>query len=175
LPDLGTHSPPPAPSAGLAVEEAALRLCHQGAAPGGKKGAIVRRLRAMPADAALLFEDETLLRWFPPLRHVWAFRGEQAVVPITGRNAKRVLFGALNPKTGHRLILRRSRQTQEDFQVFLGYLRRHYRGRPIWLLLDRAPAHDAAHSRRLAERLGIELIWLPKQCSELNAVDQLWK
>jgi transposase len=129
----------------------------------------------MPRDAALLFEDETTLRWFPPLRFTWAFRGQQAVVPITGRNAKRVLFGALNPRTGHRLVLRRFRQRQEDFQAFLRYLRQHYPGRPIWLLLDKAPSHDAAGSQRLAARLGIELVWLPKQCSELNAVDHLWK
>jgi transposase len=129
----------------------------------------------MPHDAVLLFEDETVLRWFPPLRCTWAFRGEQAVVPITGRNAKRVLFGVLNPRTGHRLVLRRFRQRQEDFQAYLRYLRQHYPGRPIWLLLDKAPGHDAARSRQLAARLGIVLVWLPKQCSELNAVDHLWK
>ena len=46
----------------------------------------------------LLILDATVLRWFPPLRSVWAFRGEQAAVRITGRNAKRVLFGAINPR-----------------------------------------------------------------------------
>lgn len=135
----------------------------------------MRRLRRRPPRAVLLVEDETLLRWFPPLRHAWAFRGEQAEVPITGRNAKRVLFGALNPRTGHRLVLRRPRQRQEDFQAFLGYLRRHYPGREIWLVLDRAPGHDAARSQALAARLGIVLVWLPKQCPELNPVDHLWK
>jgi transposase len=129
----------------------------------------------MPRDAVLRFADETVLRWFPPLRSTWAFRGEQAVVPITGRNAKRVLFGALNPRTGHRLVLRRFRQRQEDFQAFLRYLRRHYPGRPLWLLLDKAPGHDAARSQELAARLGVVLVWLPKQCSELNAMDHLWK
>jgi transposase len=129
----------------------------------------------MPGNAVLLFEDETILRWFPPLRSVWAFRGQQAVVPITGNNAKRVLFGVLNPRTGHRLVLRRVRQRQEDFQAFLRYLRRHYLGRPIWLLLDKAPCHDAQRSQTLAAQLGIVLVWLPKQCSELNAMDHLWK
>ena len=129
----------------------------------------------MPGNAVLLFIDATLLRWFPPLRHSWAFRGEQAVVPITGRNAKRILFGALNPRTGHRLVFRRFRYRQEDFQVFLRYLRQHYPSRPIWLLLDRAPSHDAARSQELATRLGLALVWLPKQCSELNPVDHLWK
>jgi len=30
-------------------------------------------------------------------------------------------------------------------------------------------------SHALAARLGIELVWLPKQCSELNAMDHLWR
>ncbi len=129
----------------------------------------------MPGNAVLLFEDETILRWFPPLRNVWAFRGKQATVAITGNNAKRVLFGVINPRTGHRLIFRRLRQRQEDFQAFLHCLRQHYPGRPIWLLLDKAPGHEAKRSQVLATRLGIVLVWLPKQCSELNAVDHLWK
>jgi transposase len=157
------------------LEATTLRLRHQGSPPDPKKGAIVRRLKQRPGNAVVLFEDETLLRWFPPLRHTWAFRGEQAVVPITGQNAKRVLFGAVNPRTGHRLLLRRYRQRQEDFQEFLRYLRRHYPGRPIWLLLDKAPCHEAVRSQALAARLGIVLVWLPKQCSELNAMDHLWK
>jgi hypothetical protein len=62
-------------------------------------------LRHRPARAVILAQDETILRLFPPLRCAWARRGEQARVPITGRNAQRVLYGAVNVKTGHRLLL----------------------------------------------------------------------
>jgi transposase len=129
----------------------------------------------MPARAVLLFSDATILRWFPPLRYGWAFRGEQAQVKITGQNAKRVLFGALNPRTGHRVVLRRPRQCQEDFQAFLRCLRRCYRGRPIWLLLDKASFHQAIRSQPLAAQLEMTLLWLPRQCPELNSQDHLWK
>jgi transposase len=129
----------------------------------------------MPRHTVLLFVDATILRLFPPLRFAWAFRGEQATVTLSGRNAKRVLFGARNPRTGHRLVLRRPRMRPEDFQAFRRYLRQQYPGRPRWLLLDKAPCHDAVKSQQLAARLGIALRWLPQQCSELNAVDQLWK
>ena len=43
------------------------------------------------------------------------------------------------------------------------------------MLLDEAPCHLAAKSQRLAAVLDIHLVWLPKQCSELNCMDQLWK
>jgi transposase len=123
----------------------------------------------------LLFEDETVLRLFPVLRRAWGLRGEPVRIGITGRNAKRVLFGAINPRTGHRFIHRSPNMRQEHFQSFLRLLRRSYRGRPIWLLLDEAPCHIAPRSQALAAQLTIELVWLPKQCSELNAMDQLWR
>ena len=107
----------------------------------------------MPKNAVLLFLDATILRLFPPLRFAWAFRGEQAEVRISGRNAKRVLFGVINPRTGHRLVLRRFGMRQEDFQAFVRHLRNRYRGRPLWLILDRAPCHGAHKSRALAGRL----------------------
>lgn len=129
----------------------------------------------MPPGAALLEEDETTLHLFPPLRACWAMKGQQAVVPITGRNAKRVLYGMINPRTGHRLLMRGRSVRQEEFQEFLRLLRRHYPGRQLWLLLDEAPGHTADKSQTLAAELNILLIWLPKQCSELNAMDQLWK
>ena len=135
----------------------------------------MRRLKAMPRDAALLFTDWTLLRMYPPLRHAWGWRGRQAEVRITGENAKRVLFGAINVRTGRRTLLRAATAGQAPFQAFLRRLRRSYGGREVWLLLDKGGAHTAAATRRLAAELRIELVWLPKQAPELNGMDQLWK
>lgn len=116
-----------------------------------------------------------MLRLFPVLRRAWALRGEQAHVAITGGNAKRVLFGAINLRTGHRLLWRRPTMEQAHFQAFLRLVRAAYPGRPIAVLLDEAPSHRAAKSQDLAAALGIELLWLPKQCAELNVMDQLWR
>lgn len=129
----------------------------------------------MPARAAPLFVDETILRLFPPLRAKWAWRGEQATVRVTGRSAKRVLFGAVDPRTGRRLVMRGTGMRQEQFQAFLRLLRGRHRGRPLVLLLDDASCHTAARTRRLAAGLKIDLVPLPKQWSELNAMDHLWR
>ena len=131
--------------------------------------------RIAPGDV-LLFTDWTLLRLLPPLRAAWARVGQQARVPITGRNARRVLFGAINVCTGHRLVLCCPQAGGAAARMFLTQLRRHYRQAPtIWLLLDRASAHTDAKTTQLADELQIELVWLPKQASELNAMDHLWK
>ena len=52
----------------------------------------------------------------PPLRATWTLKGTQAVVPITGANAKRVLFGAINLRTAHRVVLIRRQAGQLDAQ-----------------------------------------------------------
>jgi transposase InsO family protein len=123
----------------------------------------------------VLFTDWTLLRLFPPLRHAWAPVGTQAEVPITGANAKRVLFGAIDLRTGRRVVLTRKRAGAADAQAFFRELRRRYRrAGTIWLLLDRAGGHTSPRTQALAAALGIALLWLPTQAPELNAMDQLW-
>lgn len=129
----------------------------------------------MPPTAVLLFEDETILRLFPVLRRAWSLSGEAATVGITGRNAKSVLFATINLNTGHRIVMKWPNMRQDGFKAFLRLLRRSYPERPIWLLLDRASTHTAAKSQTLAASLNITMVWLPVQCSELNAMDHLWK
>jgi transposase len=129
----------------------------------------------MPEAAALLMEDETILRLFPVLRRAWSMRGEQAQVPITGRNAKLVLFGTINLRSGHRVVVRGNDMGQAYFHALLREVRHRYRRRPVWMLLDKAKCHTAEISQSLAAALDIHFEWLPKQCSELNSMDQLWK
>src|SRR5207302_4773834 len=97
---------------------------------------IRQRVKELGPRAVLLFEDETDLLLFPPLRACWARRGESAEVPLSGRNARRVVFGAMHVGTGYRLLLARRRQRGEDFRAFLELVHTHYRGWQVWLLLD---------------------------------------
>jgi DDE superfamily endonuclease len=96
------------------------------------------------------------------------------VVPITGRNAKRVLFGAIDLRSARQVVLVRNRAAQADAQAFLRALRRRYRGAGwLWLLTDRASAHTAPQTLALADRLRIRFVWLPRQAPELSPMDQL--
>jgi hypothetical protein len=129
----------------------------------------------MPAGAVLLAQDETILRLFPVLRRAWSLRSEQAKVYTTGRNARRVLFATTNLRAGHQVVMRRTRMQQGDFHEFLRLVRQRYGRRPIWMLLDAAPCHVAKRSLSLAAQLDICSVFLPKQCSELNATDNSGK
>jgi hypothetical protein len=122
----------------------------------------------------LLAEDETDLLLLPPLRAGWSLRGQPREVPISGQNARRVVFGAMNLRTAHRLFLVRKNQRAVDFQAFLELLHAHYRGWQVALLLDADSSHTAGASEALAAELDIETIWLPKRAPKLNPMDHLW-
>jgi DDE superfamily endonuclease len=124
--------------------------------------------------SVLLAEDETDLLLFPPLRAGWSLRGQPKEVLLSGRNARRVVFGAMNLRTGNRLFLARERQRGVDYQAFLRLVHHHYRGWHVALLQDEDPSHTAKGSVALASELDIELLWLPKRSPKLNPMDTLW-
>ena len=101
---------------------------------------------------------------------------KQAEVRISGKNARRSLFGTLDLRTGRRVVMVRSRQRLVDYQGFLRRLR-HGVGAcgALWLLLDRHGSHCHPSSLRLAAQLDIRLLWLPRQHPKLNPVDHLWR
>jgi hypothetical protein len=137
-----------------------------------KKRRIRRQIRALPRRSVVLAEDETDLLLFPPLRAGWSRRGEVAKVWLSGGNARRVIFGAMNLRTGTRLFVPRERGRGVDFQAFLEEVRWHYRGRHVALLLDEDSSHTAHASTRAAE--GMTLLWLPKRAPKLNPMETLW-
>lgn len=128
----------------------------------------------MRPRSVLLAEDETDLLLFPPLRAGWSLRGQPLEVSLSGWNARRVVFGAMNLCSGSRLFLAREHQRAADFQAFLRLVHHHYRGWHVALLLDEDPSHTAKGSVTLAAWFDIELLWLPKRSPQLNPLDTLW-
>lgn len=136
---------------------------------------IRKKVRNLPTDCVKLFEDETDLLLFPPLRAGWFLRGKPATVPISGQNAKRTVFGTIDVDTGRRVLVARPGVCAADFQVLLRLIRGEYRQKKIALILDKASRHTADESERLAKQLNIELIWLPPRCTNVNPMDRLWR
>jgi transposase len=128
----------------------------------------------LPPETVVLIEDETDLLLFPPLRSGWARRGKVVQVWLSGWNARRVIFGAMNLRTGQCLFAVREHQRSADFQFLLEALREQYGNRPIVLVLDEDASHTAKASVTLATKLNIQLLWLPKRSPELNPMDRLW-
>ena len=66
--------------------------------------------------SVVLAQDETDLLLFPPLCATWSKRGEDAKVWLSGRNARRVIFGAMNLRTGTRLFVPREKGAVATFR-----------------------------------------------------------
>ena len=81
-----------------------------------KKRRIRRQIRALPRRSVVLAQDETDLLLFPPLCAAWSKRGEDAKVWLSGRNARRVIFGAMNLRTGTRLFVPREKGAVATFR-----------------------------------------------------------
>jgi transposase len=135
--------------------------------------------RTLAAGGTVWVGDETTLREFPPLRAAWARRGEQATVVISGRNGRRVLFGALNPATAERVELLRERHQGADSAAFVAALAARRTaagdGAPWLLIWDNAPAHKPKVVQQALAAAGIAVAWLPFRSPELNPCEDLWR
>ncbi len=123
----------------------------------------------------MYFGDETTVREFPPLRSSWSKRGEQAEVVITGRNARRVLVGAIEIVTGKLVRVVRPRGRGQDIAEGIRELGEPRAGVPRLLILDNAPPHQTHVARDTAEALKIEVMKLPFRSPELNPIEDLWR
>jgi transposase len=136
---------------------------------------IRKRIEALPSDCVKLFADETDLLLFPPLRAGWFLRGKPADVPLSGENAKRTVFGAVNVETGELNLVAREGACAVDFQAHLRLVRQYYGERRVVMMLDRASRHTAADSEDVAAERSVELVWLPSRCTNVNPLDRLWR
>ncbi len=65
---------------------------------------------------------------------------------------------------------------QEMNKVFLDQVRKDYPdGKKVVLILDNAKYNHANSVREHAEKLNIELVFLPPYCPNLNLIERIWK
>jgi transposase len=136
---------------------------------------IARAAATLACGGEVWVGDETTVREFPPLRAGWSRRGQQAAVVVSGRNAQRVIHGALNAATGELLTLVRPRSRTAEVAAAVEALGRRRPDVPKLLVWDNAPAH---HPRRVATAAlvaGIELAFLPFRSPELMPLEELWR
>ncbi len=136
---------------------------------------MARARSVLAAGGEVWLGDETTLREFPPLRAAWSCRGQQAAVVISGRNARRVIVGALNVRTGALVRVVRERSRGEDIAAGLAAYGGAEPEKPRLLIWDNAPPHQAKRARQAAEEQEIKLAKLPYRSPELNPLEDLWR
>jgi transposase len=137
---------------------------------------VIAQAQAMlAAGGEVWVGDETAVREFPPLRASWSKRGKQSVVLISGRNARRVVHGALHAGTGELVRLVRERHRADDALALVTALGTVRPAVPKLLIWDNAPPHHPHRVRDAAQAVGITVAFLPFRSPELNPCEDLWR
>lgn len=136
---------------------------------------IDRAIAQAGPETTVLFEDETELRRFPPLRKAWMPIGEQRPVPVPEHNGKFALYGVLDVLTGETITAPYPKGRSDYTKAFLGQVLARVEGR-ILLVWDRARWHTSQAVRELiAEHERLRVLLLPKRAAKDNPVEDLWR
>ena len=109
-----------------------------------------------------------------PRKRVYTLKGKRAVYTYTGSHAKTVIFGLITCD-GRSFFRQYDKFTKDQFADFLKEAYAYF-GKPIMMILDRAPRHKAQIIRETPMELDgkVELEFFPPGCPDLNAIEEVW-
>lgn len=140
-----------------------------------KQWKIAKAVVEAPPETAILYADESRIELLPLIRAMWHWVGQQIRIPTPGSNESRALFGALNIRTGVWPYLVQEKMRKENFLAFLEHLLQTFPLVPIILIVDNYSSHTAhVVCDWLAAHPRLQLYYLPKYCSHLNPVENIW-
>jgi len=135
-----------------------------------KKMAVVQRASIYFGDAASIRSDHHAGR-------TWGKKGETPVVAANRRTAQHELISAITSK-GHMRFMIKERGGV-NAAVFIEFLKRLLIGakKPIFLIVDRGPAHVAKKTKEFVETLNgkLRLFYLPPYSPDRNPDELVWK
>lgn len=108
------------------------------------------------------------------LNFVWSFQ-RVFIKSSPGRQRLNVV-GAVNAITKKTTCLfNETVVNAETMKTFLHQLKAEYADKPIHIILDNARYQHCAAVKELAEKLKIELVFMPAYSPNLNIIERLWK
>jgi len=135
--------------------------------------ALEKRARRRGAD--IFFLDETGIRSDAPLQRTWGAKGQTPVVATSGQRQSVNAISAVNLLGAFWYNVYTGRLNAHQFIAFLkDFLR--YRRRPVFLVVDRHPAHIAKLVAEYVQSLRgrLELHFLPGYAPDLNPDEFVW-
>jgi transposase len=133
------------------------------------------RERAAKRNADIFFLDEAGIRSDAPLARTWAPRGQTPVVATSGQRQSVNAISAVSPLGSFWYKVFTGRLNGTLFLQFLKAFLKNRR-RPVFLVLDRHPAHRAKLIANFIQQLGgrLELHFLPGYAPDLNPDEFVW-
>ena len=131
--------------------------------------------RAKKRGAEIFFLDEAGIRSDAPLERTWGAKGHTPVVRTSRQRQSVNAISAVTLRGGFWYSVYAGRLNAGRFVTFLKQLLRRRR-RPIFLVVDRLPAHRAVCVARYVQSLKgrLELHFLPGYAPELNPDEFVW-
>jgi transposase len=135
------------------------------------------RKMAQTQDADIYFGDAAHMRSDHHSGRTWGKKGETPIVEATGARHRLSLISAITSKGHMRFMIKEKGGVNAD--VFIEFLKRLVVGatRPIFLIVDRGPAHIARKTKAFVETLGgkLKLFFLPPYSPDRNPDELVWK
>ena len=128
-------------------------------------------------DAVVYFGDATHPLHNTVLASCWIKKGKEKEIFTNSGRGRVNIFGAVS--VYNQEVITRSYDTINQFSVcnFLRVLRQKNPNinEKIYFILDQGPSNKALSVQKLAEKLNIEIIFLPAYSPNLNPIERLWK
>jgi transposase len=127
--------------------------------------------------AEIYFGDAAHIRSDHHAGRTWGRRGETPIVETTGARYGMSLISAITSKGHMRFMIKEKGGV--NAAVFIEFLKRLLVGAtaPIFLIVDRGPAHIAKKTKAFVETLGgkLRLFYLPPYSPDRNPDELVWK
>jgi len=132
---------------------------------------------ARTQGADIYFGDAAHMRSDHHAGRTWGKKGETPIVETTGARHGLSLISAITSKGKMRFMIKEKGGVNAG--VFIEFLKRLMVGatRPIYLIVDRGPAHRAKKTKAFVETLGgkLKLFFLPPYSPDRNPDELVWK
>src|SRR5579863_2775452 len=133
--------------------------------------------RANALGAEIFFGDAAHLRSDHHAGRTWGEKGHTPIVETTGARYRLSLISAITSKGHMRFMIKKKGGVNSE--VFIEFLKRLVTGAngPIFLIVDRGPAHVSKKTKAFVKTLGgkLELFYLPPYSPDRNPDELVWK
>lgn len=133
--------------------------------------------RASVLGAEIYFGDAAHLRSDHHAGRTWGEKGHTPIVETTGARYRLSLISAITSKGHMQFMIKKKGGVNAE--VFIEFLKRLVTGAsgPIFLIVDRGPAHISKKTKAFVKSLGgkLELYYLPPYSPDRNPDELVWK
>ena len=130
--------------------------------------------QAEKGECHLLFMDGVHFVMSAFVAIVWCF--ERLFIKSASGRSRINLLGAVNAKTKEIISLYNDTYIKAPTVIeLLKMIRKRYRKKQIYVVLDNARYQHCKLVKKMAEELKIELVFLPSYSPNLNIIERLWK